>query len=69
MNQARILVVDDDAGHLSMLRTVLSGWGYAPEGATDGEQAVAKVKEKAYDAVLLDVRMAGMGGMEALTQI
>jgi two-component system response regulator HydG len=69
MNQARILVVDDDAGHLSMLRTVLSGWGYAPEGATDGEQAVAKVREKAYDAVLLDVRMAGMGGMEALTQI
>ncbi|MGE4536730.1 MAG: sigma-54-dependent transcriptional regulator [Desulfovibrio sp.] len=69
MNQAQILVVDDDAGHLSMLRTVLSGWGYAPQGASDGEQAVAMVREKAYDAVLLDVRMAGMGGMEALTRI
>ncbi|MEA4857994.1 MAG: sigma-54 dependent transcriptional regulator [Solidesulfovibrio sp.] len=67
--QAKILVVDDDPGHLSMLRTVLSGWGYAPQGATDGEQAVAMVRGKAYDAVLLDVRMAGMGGMEALARI
>ncbi len=67
--RARILVVDDDPGHLSMLRTVLSGWGYAPEGATDGAEAVAKIREKAYDAVLLDVRMAGMGGMEALSRI
>ncbi len=67
--RAKILVVDDDAGHLSMLRTVLAGWGYAPEGATDGAEAVEKVREKAYDAVLLDVRMAGMGGMEALTRI
>ena len=67
--RAKILVVDDDAGHLSMLRTVLSGWGYAPEGATDGGEAVRKIREKAYDAVLLDVRMAGMGGMEALARI
>jgi two-component system, NtrC family, response regulator HydG len=67
--RAKILVVDDDPGHLAMLRTVLSGWGYAPEGATDGEAAVAKVREKAFDAVLLDIRMAGMGGMEALARI
>ena len=67
--RAKILVVDDDAGHLSMLRTVLSGWGYAPEGAMDGAEAMAKIREKPYDAVLLDVRMAGMGGMEALGRI
>ena len=67
--RAKILVVDDDAGHLSMLRTVLSGWGYVPEGATDGAEAVRKIQEKPYDAVLLDVRMAGMGGMEALSRI
>lgn len=67
--RAKILVVDDDAGHLSMLRTVLSGWGYVPEGASDGAEAVSKFREKVYDAVLLDVRMAGMGGMEALAHI
>ena len=67
--RAKILVVDDDPGHLAMLRTVLSGWGFAPEGATDGAEAVDKVRQRPFDAVLLDVRMAGMGGMEALARI
>jgi len=67
--RAKILVVDDDPGHLAMLRTVLSGWGYAPEGASDGAEAVAKVRERPFDAALLDIRMAGMGGMEALSHI
>jgi len=67
--RAKILVVDDDTGHLAMLRTVLSGWGYLPEGASDGAAAVAKVREGPFDAVLLDIRMAGMGGMEALSRI
>ncbi|MHC1789422.1 sigma-54-dependent transcriptional regulator [Solidesulfovibrio sp.] len=67
--RATVLVVDDDAGHLSMLRTVLSGWGYAAQGADDGAKAVAMIRERPYDAVLLDVRMAGMGGMEALARI
>ncbi|OLN25288.1 Response regulator of zinc sigma-54-dependent two-component system [Desulfovibrio sp. DV] len=66
---ANILVVDDDNGHLSMLRTVLTGWGYGVAGAGDGAAAVAMVREKPFDAVLLDVRMAGMGGMEALARI
>jgi len=66
---ANVLVVDDDAGHLSMLRTVLTGWGYGVAGAGDGAEAVAMVREKPFDAVLLDVRMAGMGGMEALARI
>lgn len=52
-----------------MLRTVLSGWGYAPEGAADGAEAVDKVAQRPFDAVLLDIRMAGMGGMEALSRI
>ena len=33
--RAELLVVDDDAGHLSMLRTVLAGWGYGVTGATE----------------------------------
>jgi two-component system response regulator HydG len=67
--RAKILVVDDDAGHLAMLRTVLGGWGHAPEGASSGEEAVDKVREHPFDAVLLDIRMAGMGGLEALKRI
>ncbi|EKO37697.1 MAG: response regulator (CheY-like receiver, AAA-type ATPase and DNA-binding domain containing protein), partial [Solidesulfovibrio magneticus str. Maddingley MBC34] len=67
--RAELLVVDDDAGHLSMLRTVLAGWGYGVTGATDGAEAVELVRSRPFDAVLLDVRMAGMGGMEALSLI
>jgi two-component system response regulator HydG len=61
-----ILIVDDDSGHAAMLETVLSDWGYATRTAADGEMAVAAVRESPVDAVLMDVRMAGMGGIEAL---
>ena len=57
-----ILIVDDDSSHRAMLRTVLRGWGYATDEADDGDTAVEKVKERAYDAVLSDVRMARMDG-------
>ncbi len=69
----RILIVDDDTGHRSMLRTILKEWGHAPFEADDGESGVAAVRaatpDSVFDAVLMDMRMARMGGMEALTQI
>ncbi len=61
-----ILVVDDDDAHRSMLKTMLRSWGFAVEEATDGDEAVALVREKAFDAVLTDVRMARMDGIHAL---
>lgn len=64
-----ILIVDDDSAHRTMLRTVLRGWGYATEEADDGDTAVEKVKERAYDAVLSDVRMARLDGISAIREI
>ena len=64
-----ILIVDDDSSHRAMLRTVLRGWGYATDEADDGDTAVEKVKERAYDAVLSDVRMARMDGISAIREI
>jgi len=64
-----LLIVDDDSGHLSMLRTILDGWGYGVEGVEDGEDAISRVSEQPYDAVLMDVRMARVGGIEALQRI
>ncbi len=69
MSTATILIVDDDAAHRSMLRTMLRGWGYATEEADDGDSAVEKVRQRAWDAVLMDVRMARMDGLEALHRI
>ncbi|GFM38603.1 sigma-54-dependent transcriptional regulator [Desulfovibrio psychrotolerans] len=61
-----ILVVDDDTAHRTMLRTLLKGWTYEVDEADDGSVAVEKVHTRPYDAVLMDIRMVRMGGIEAL---
>ncbi|MBT8341756.1 MAG: sigma-54-dependent Fis family transcriptional regulator [Desulfatitalea sp.] len=65
----KILIVDDDAGHLTTLKTVIGSWRYAVQTAEDGRQAVAMVKAEPFDLVLTDVRMADVDGMAALEQI
>ena len=67
--KARILVVDDDRAHATMLSAMLGSWGYEVDTAGDGAEAVARVRERAYDAVLTDVRMAEVDGIEALRRI
>ncbi len=64
-----ILVVDDDTAHRTMLRTLVGGWGYAISEADDGGTAVESVRQRAYDLVLMDVRMLKVSGIEALTAI
>ncbi len=64
-----ILIVDDDSGHRDTLSILIKGWGYRVEGADDGEAAVEKIRERPFDAVLMDIRMAKVGGIEALKQI
>ena len=65
----KILIVDDDAAHLHMLRTILKSQGHAVDSATDGEDAIRMVKDTPCDLILMDVRMANIGGIEALRQI
>ena len=67
--KARILVVDDDRAHLTMLTAMLESWGYDVETAPDGSDAVEMVRRKAYDVILTDVRMAEVDGIEALRRI
>lgn len=69
MKKPSILIVDDDKGHLDTLSILVKGWGYEVSGAADGAQAVEMVTERAWDAVLMDVRMAVMDGIEALGRI
>lgn len=64
-----ILIVDDDRGHRTMLRAVLAEAGYATLEADDGDAAVERVKNSGVDLVLLDLKMARMGGIEALEAI
>lgn len=65
----KILVVDDDQVHRFMLVSMLKEWGWNCAEADDGVTAVAAVEKYKYDAVLMDVRMAKMGGIEAFSKI
>lgn len=67
--KGRLLIVDDDTAHLSMLETLLKSLSYTIECVKDGSDAIRQVQEIPYDLVLMDVRMANVGGMEALKEI
>jgi len=66
---AKILIVDDAQQVRRVLRTALSAEGYTIfEGAT-GEEALESIRQSTPDAVLLDVNMPGMGGLETCREI
>jgi two-component system, NtrC family, nitrogen regulation response regulator NtrX len=65
----KILVVDDDAGIRDALRMILEYEGYEVLTAPDGKTALADLDSSPADAVLLDIKMAGMDGFEVLDKI
>jgi DNA-binding NarL/FixJ family response regulator len=66
----RVLVVDDQALVRQGLRLLLDLGGVEVAGeAADGESAVTAVADLAPDVVLMDLRMPGMGGVEATRRI
>ena len=68
-SKRRILVVDDDAGIRSMVRTVLERAGYDVTTARDGREAIALLGTSDYDVVLLDVRMPRLDGVEVVGEL
>lgn len=60
-----ILLVDDDNSMRLALTVTLSGMGFTIVDAARGEEALALVQLTRFDAVLLDVDIPGMGGLEA----
>jgi adenylate cyclase len=66
---ARILVVDDVADNVEILRTRLSALGYDVDEANDGEQALAKVAADPPDLVLLDIMMPKIDGLEVVRRM
>ncbi len=64
-----ILVTDDDMAHRTMLKALLGGWGYEIIEADDGSSAIEKVRERAFDLILMDIRMIKVSGIEALDKI
>jgi two-component system, OmpR family, KDP operon response regulator KdpE len=67
--KSKVLVVEDDAGIRQSLFETLSALGFAVGEATNGEEALVCLRMVAYDAVLLDINMPGMGGKETCRRI
>jgi len=61
-----ILAVDDEESFLEIVSTLLQQEEYAVETASDGVAAINKLQTKAYDLVLLDMKMPRVDGMEVL---
>ena len=66
---ARILVVDDIADNVEILRMRLSSLGYEVIVAEDGEQALARVHDDLPDLVLLDIMMPRIDGLEVVRRL
>ena len=64
LNTATILVVDDDDSIRSLLKQELGEAGYIIEEATNGKEAIAKIRTVRPDLIILDVMMPEMNGFD-----
>lgn len=69
MSSERILVVDDELFVRELLLEFLSAQGYDVSLADSGEKAVELMQTQPADLVLVDLKMPGINGIEALRQI
>ncbi|MCX7625483.1 MAG: sigma-54 dependent transcriptional regulator [Candidatus Sumerlaeaceae bacterium] len=65
----RILIAEDDQSQRFMLSETLSREGYEVVCATDGVEAIERVRAEDFDVALLDIRMPRLDGLDALRQI
>jgi DNA-binding NtrC family response regulator len=67
--KAKVLLVDDEEDFLATLSERLVVRGLKVTAVTRGEDAVAKIEGEAFDLIVLDLSMPGIGGLEALKRI
>ena len=66
-SKRRVLVVEDDAVVLGLLTKIIGEAGYDVVGAPTGEAALAELDKQLFDAVLLDLNLPGVQGMDVLS--
>ncbi|HSB52437.1 MAG TPA: response regulator [Dissulfurispiraceae bacterium] len=67
--QAQVLLVDDEEKFLDLLSQRLTMHGVQADTATSGEDALEKIRHVNYDAVVLDLVMPGIGGIETVKRL
>ncbi|MEW6368066.1 MAG: response regulator [Acidobacteriota bacterium] len=69
MEPIRVLVVDDEVDFASALTERLRRRGYSADAAFSGAEALEHARKAEYDAILLDLKMPGMDGLETMRQL
>jgi CheY-like chemotaxis protein len=69
MKVHNVLVVDDDDSTRSMLLAVFRQDGFVADAAASGEEALSRLDTTNYSAVVLDVVMPGMSGIEVMRRM
>jgi two-component system, OmpR family, KDP operon response regulator KdpE len=67
--EGKVLIVEDDAALRRSLGSTLGIIGFDIGEVSNGEEALARLRMADYDAVLLDINMPGIGGMEACSRM
>ena len=65
----KVLIVDDENSMVSVLQRHVSNAGYAFDTASNGQDALEKIKKEMPDLVLLDLVMPGINGFETCRRI
>jgi two-component system, NtrC family, nitrogen regulation response regulator NtrX len=66
---ATILIIDDEEAIRNALRDILEMEDYEVDEAKDGIEALSKIKQKGFDAIICDIKMPKMDGMEVLERV
>ena len=69
MDPAKVLVVDDERSILLLLKEALSQWGYQVTVAPSAAEALTLLKSELFDALITDIRMPDMSGLELLREV
>lgn len=64
-----VLVVDDDHDYAQLLQRLLQREGFAAEIASDGDEALAKIRSTPYQLVILDKNLPKRSGLDVLQQM
>lgn len=62
---ARVMIVDDSPTDVQKMKSILEAGGHVVMAATDGEEALERIRQAKPDCVLMDVVMPGINGFAA----
>lgn len=69
MIKGKILIAEDDEGMRMFVASALKKRGYSVSEAETGEDALEKIRKEPFDLIIMDVRLPGISGIEALDKI